>query len=145
MDNAELRWVADQLEIHNLLSRVAQLADVGDDLEEYVDLFTDDGYWEPPEGSEPPTRALRGRAELLTGARERRATGLSGPGTFSRHVITNIALIRTGDNSASAHSYWHYYTNTNEIHQTGGMGTYDDEFRRTAGGWRIASRISRVG
>jgi 3-phenylpropionate/cinnamic acid dioxygenase small subunit len=145
MDDAELQWAADQLEIRNLLSRLTHLADAGN-LEEYVDLFTDDGYWEPPEGSDPSIRALRGRAELLDGAHERREMGLAGPGTSSRHVISNIALTRTGDDTASGHSYWHFYTHTNEdIHQTGGMGTYDDEFRRTPDGWRLASRLSRLG
>jgi hypothetical protein len=145
MDDAELRWASDQLEILSLLSRLTHLADVGD-LEEYVDLFTDDGYWEPPPGTEPPVRALCGRAELLAGAHQRRGMGVSGPGTFSRHVVTNIALTRTGEDFAVGHSYWHYYTHTNEdIHQNGGMGTYDDEFRRTSGGWRLASRLSRLG
>jgi 3-phenylpropionate/cinnamic acid dioxygenase small subunit len=138
------RWSADQFEIHNILARLTHLADAGD-LDEYVDLFTEDGRWEPPPGSEPPVRALCGRAELLAGARERREAGMSGPGTFSRHVVTNIALTRTGPDTAASHSYWHYYTQTNDIHQTGGMGTYDDEFRRTPAGWRLASRISRLG
>ncbi len=141
---ADARWTADQLEIHNVLARLSHLADVGD-LDEYVALFTEDGSWEPPPGSEPPVRALHGRAELLAGARERRAAGLSGPGTFSRHVVTNIALTRTGADTATAHSYWHFYEKTNQLHVPGGMGTYDDEFRRTPEGWRLAKRASGLG
>ena len=144
MNEPDLRWVADQLEILSLLARLAHLADAGD-LDDYVNLFTDDGCWEPPDDSEPPIRTLRGRADLLMGARERRAVGMSGPGTNSRHVVTNTALTKTGPDSAEAHSYWHFYTQTNEIHQTAGMGTYDDEFRRTLDGWRLARRVSRLG
>lgn len=138
------QWVQDQLEIRNLLSRLTHLADAGD-LHEYVDLFTEDGSWEPPTGSEPPVRALRGRADLLAGAIERREAGLSGPGTYTRHVVTNIAITRTSADTASGHSYWHFYVNTNRIHETGGMGTYDDEFRRTSRGWRLARRVSGLG
>jgi 3-phenylpropionate/cinnamic acid dioxygenase small subunit len=144
MTETDLGWAADQLQIRNVLARLTHLADAGD-LDEYVDLFTDDGYWEPPEGSKPPTRTLRGSAELLAGARERRAAGVSGPGTFTRHVITNVALTRTGPDTAFSHSYWHFYAHTNEIHQTAGMGTYDDEFRRTPAGWKLSRRISRLG
>lgn len=137
-------WAADQLEILNLMARLTHLADVGD-LDEYVDLFTSDGRWEPPPGSEPPIRSLSGRADLLKGAKERREAGMSGPGTNTRHVITNVSLTQTDADTATGHSYWHYYTSTDQIHQTGGMGTYDDVFKRTPAGWRLASRISRLG
>lgn len=140
----DIQWALDQLEIHTLLARLTHLADAGD-LDEYADLFTSDGTWEPPPGSEPPIRAVAGRADLLAGAHERRAAGMAGPGTFTRHVVTNVALTRAGADAVIGHSYWHYYTNTNEIHQTGGMGTYDDEFRRTPDGWRLARRVSRLG
>ncbi|GAA3518272.1 hypothetical protein GCM10022234_12160 [Aeromicrobium panaciterrae] len=142
--DTDLRWVADQLEIRNLLARLSHLADAGD-LDEYVDLFTEDGSWEPPADTEPPVRALRGRADLLAGAHERRNAGLSGPGTFSRHVVTNIALVRTGPDTVSSHSYWHFYEKTDGIQEAGGMGTYDDEFRRTPEGWRLARRVSGLG
>lgn len=143
--NDDILWAADQLEIRNLLARLTHLADDGE-LDAYVSLFTDDGSWEPPPGSELPIRGLRGHAELLAGARERRAAGMSGPGTHTRHVVTNVALERVDQDCVVGHSYWHYYTSTDEpIHRTGGMGTYDDEFRRTPDGWRLARRVSRMG
>jgi 3-phenylpropionate/cinnamic acid dioxygenase small subunit len=140
----DMQWALDQLEIHTLLARLTHLADAGD-IDEYVDLFTSDGRWEPPAGSELPIRAVAGRADLVAGVVERRGAGMSGPGTFTRHVVTNIALTRKDADTVLGHSYWHYYTHTNQIHQTGGMGTYDDEFRRTPDGWRLARRVSRLG
>jgi uncharacterized protein (TIGR02246 family) len=54
--------VLDELEIRNLIARVAQLADYGD-VEEYASLFTEDGSWEFPGGPR------HGRAGILAGAR----------------------------------------------------------------------------
>ena len=76
-----LQRVADELEIRNLLARLAQLAD-GGDLDDYVSLFAEDAVWE---GYGP---ARRGKADILAGATERRAAGGQGPGTHSYHIVS---------------------------------------------------------
>ncbi len=60
--------MSDELAIRNVVARLAMLADEGD-LEEYVDLFTDNARWDMPGGE------LQGRENLLAGAIERRAAG----------------------------------------------------------------------
>ncbi len=129
-----LQRAADELEIRNLLAQLAQLADDGD-LEEYIRLFTEDASWG---GAGQGVR--RGHAELLAGATERRASGTSGPGTNTRHVITTTAIQLNGD-MATGKSYFHFYRNTHATPELSRMGVYEDEFRRTSQGWRMAKRL----
>ena len=80
-DDALTRRVADELEIRNLVAKLAHLADEGD-LDEYLQLFAEDAVWDG--GAE--LGSVKGHPELLAAAKERRASGRSGPGTNSRHV-----------------------------------------------------------
>jgi len=130
----QIRNVADELEIRNLLARLAQLADDGE-LDEYIELFTEDGIWEGGAFGE-----RRGHASILAGARERRATGTSGPGSNSRHVITTTAIHLNGD-TATGRSVFHYYTNTQATPVLAILGVYEDQFRRTPSGWKLAHRV----
>ncbi|MCH8191067.1 MAG: nuclear transport factor 2 family protein [Chloroflexi bacterium] len=130
----QVRRVADELEIRNLLARLAQMADDGD-LNEYVQLFTEDGSWQGPDGG-----VRRGRADLLAGAQERRASGIQGPNTNTRHVVTTTVIQLAGD-TATGRTYYHYYGNTQGVPEQRTMGVYEDEFRRTAQGWKMARRV----
>src|SRR5215475_14712495 len=77
---------ADELEIRNLIARAAHLADDGD-LGEVAALWTEDGVWtSPAEGSRT------GAAQIVAGARDRRARGTSGPGSGSRHFVTTVLV-----------------------------------------------------
>jgi uncharacterized protein (TIGR02246 family) len=125
--------IAAELEIRNLIARVAQLADHGD-LEEYASLFTEDGAWEFPGGPR------RGRADILAGARERRRDKVTGPGSGTRHVITTLAVQITGGASATADSYWLFWRDTAASPALVNMGHYHDVLRREDGAWRIARR-----
>jgi ketosteroid isomerase-like protein len=129
----QIQRVADELEIRNLIHRLAQLADDGD-LQEYVELFAEDAVWE---GAGYPAR--RGRADILAGARERRASGTSGPGSNTLHVVANTVVWLQGD-QARARSVFHFYGNTNATPELRIMGQYDDELRRTPKGWKLARR-----
>lgn len=127
------RQVADELEIRNLLARLAQLADDGD-LNEYIGLFTEDAIWEMPAYS-----PRRGHEDLLAGARERRAAGTQGPGTNTHHVIVNVAVWLDGDN-ARTKAYFMFVGNTNAAPVYRSMGVYNDRFVRTAAGWKMQHR-----
>ena len=61
MDDIE-RCVAES-QIRNLIGRLAHLAD-GNDLDEYISVFTDDAVWE---GSRSSARV--GKEDILAGAR----------------------------------------------------------------------------
>ena len=103
MTNAmSLREVQAELEIRNLLSRLAHLVDDGE-LGEYVDQFTEDATWG---GGRHPIR--RGHAEIREYARSRRELGHMGPGTDSRHVVTTSWIEVEGDR-ATGRSVYHYY------------------------------------
>jgi uncharacterized protein (TIGR02246 family) len=132
----ELRRLADELQIRNVVARLAQLADTSgpDDLGEYIDLFTGDATWEMP-GSE-----RRGRLEILEGARERRRSGQQGPGTNSRHVITTQAVRFEGTDSAVSDAYFLFVADTTGAPVIRLIGHYHDLFRREQGGWKLARR-----
>ncbi len=129
-----VRAVADELEIRNLLARLAQLADDADELDEYITLFSEDAVWE---GSAFGTK--KGHEEILAGAKERRSGGTSGPGTNSRHTLNTTAIRLHGDD-ATARSVFLYYTQTHESPTLSIVGIYEDVFRRTPDGWKLAHR-----
>jgi 3-phenylpropionate/cinnamic acid dioxygenase small subunit len=135
-----LRRVADELEIRNVLCRLAMLADDGD-LNEYVSLFTEDAVWEmrgKPVGAAdiPP---IRGRANLLAGAKQRRASGVQGPGTHKYHTLLTTTVALKGD-KADAKSYFAYYRNVDSKPEIAVFAIYNDELMRTRDGWKVAAR-----
>ena len=133
-DEATLRRIQDELEIRNLIARLAHLADDGE-LDEYIDQFTEDATWG---GGRHPIR--RGHAEILDGVRARRALGHMGPGTSSRHAVTTSYIEIEGDR-AIGFSVYHYYREVDSAAPTlRSMGVYADVFRRTPRGWRLAER-----
>jgi uncharacterized protein (TIGR02246 family) len=130
--------VADELAIRNLVARIAHLADFGD-LDEYEQLFTKDASWEMPNGPR------RGRDDIRAGAEERRRTGVTGPGTATRHSITTIAVELTGDDTAFGDSYFVFYRDTTSSPTVFNMGHYHDDFQFVDGRWRLARRRITIG
>lgn len=137
------RRTADELEIRNVIARLAHLADEGD-LGEYLTLFTEDAVWQMPTNPVLGLEARRhqGHAAILAGAQERRASGLQGPGTHTRHVITTLWVeFPDGDpDRALAHAYWHFIVDTDSEPRMRGTGRYYNEMRRTPAGWKLARR-----
>jgi uncharacterized protein (TIGR02246 family) len=133
-----LARVVAELEIRNVIARVAHLADYGD-LEEYASLFTEDGSWEYPGGPR------RGRADILAGARERRSQKVTGPGSATRHVITTLAVHVADATTAIADSYWLFWRDTTTAPVLFNMGHYHDVVCREGGAWRIARREITLG
>ena len=134
MTDAIARQVADEVEIGKLLVRLAQTAD-DSDLNDYVELFTEDGAWTGPSGE---TRV--GHTDIMAGAQERRDAGVQGPGTNTFHLVSNVNIQVNGD-SATGKSYFHYYRDVHDVPQIRSMGVYRDEFRRTPQRWRMAKRV----
>jgi uncharacterized protein (TIGR02246 family) len=130
--------LASELEIRNLIARLAHLADHGD-LDEYVLLFTQDASWEFPGGPR------RGRSDILAGARGRREEGLTGPGSSSRHVITTLAVQVHDESTATADSYWMFWRDTATTPVLFNMGHYHDTIRHDDGAWRLARREITLG
>ena len=104
-DTVMTQRLVDELEIRNLVARLAQLADMGD-LDEYVSLFTEDASWEMPGAPR------HGRADIMAGAQDRRNSGTTGPESHTRHVISTLLVQSDGSDKATADSYWLFYGNT---------------------------------
>lgn len=138
MSDNPIERLADELAIRNLVARIAHGADFGA-IDDYVMHFTEDAVWDFP----PAPR--KGRADIRAGAEERRASGLTGPGAASRHVITTVAVDVGADGTATADSYWIFYRQTTTTPTIFNMGHYHDTFRREDGTWRLARRDITLG
>ncbi|MEY2432817.1 MAG: hypothetical protein QOC92_2542 [Acidimicrobiaceae bacterium] len=138
--------IAAELEIRNVLARLAHLADLGD-TDGYLQLLTDDVVWAmPPNPANGlPASERRGHDEIGAGQRDRIASGLQGPGSNTKHVVTTSWVDVQGDDVAIAHSYFHFWADTATTPKLQNMGTYADEFRRTGTGWQLARRSISFG
>lgn len=137
-DRNVLAHVEAELEIRNLITRTAQLADDGD-LDEYILSWTADASWEFPGAPR------RGRADILEGARQRRSEGVTGPGSATRHVITTTVVRLDDAETATADSYWSFWRETTTSPSLFNMGHYHDTVRYDEGAWRIARRQLTLG
>ena len=139
----EVRRLADEMDIRNLVARLAHVADMGDLKSEYLPLFTDDAVWEFPGGMDQAAEPARvtGPEAILADRLKRRESGFQGPGTHTRHVNTTLAVRVDGSDSAEAESYWMFVTGTDTAEpQVRGIGLYQDTFQRTAEGWKLSRR-----
>jgi 3-phenylpropionate/cinnamic acid dioxygenase small subunit len=138
--------VAAELEIRNVLARLAHLADLGD-TDRYLRLLTDDVVWAMPANPANglPASDRRGHDEIGAGQRERIASGLQGPGSNTKHVVTTTSVDVHADDAAEAHSYFQFWAGTAAAPTVQSMGQYHDEFRRTPDGWKLARRAVSFG
>jgi ketosteroid isomerase-like protein len=105
------------------------------DNEAFLQLWAEDGVWEPPNGP------LRGQAEIRKHLAARaRTTG--------RHHCTNVIIDVIDAEHARGRSYFSFYAGAASAKEGGlpvlgapaVMGEYTDEFKLTAKGWRFARR-----
>lgn len=124
--------LADSTQIANLLSRFATLADVGT-LDEIAGTLADDVIWNMA------GTTWAGRDAVVAGLRQLREAGHAGPGTNTRHLVTNLQIEPDGANAVRAHSYFIFLAagSPPAVHL---FGEYRDTLRKEHGGWRIASR-----
>ncbi|MCW2916829.1 MAG: nuclear transport factor 2 family protein [Actinomycetia bacterium] len=134
----ELQKAADELGIRNVISRIARCSDAGD-LADYGALFTEDASW-----SMRGVPVKKGRQAIVDAGAARRAEGVTGPGTFTRHLVDTVAVTVEGD-TAVAESYWQFFTDTAAAPVLRSMGAYRDTFRRTPSGWQLAERLITSG
>jgi len=138
---------ADELEIRNVLARLAQLADKGE-TEAYAALLTDDVVWAMPENQALglPASERHGRDEIARGQRERMAAGHQGPGSNTMHVLTTVSVdVGNEGDTAVAESCFQFWVDTATVPVVRNLGRYRDELRRTADGWQLARRSISFG
>lgn len=137
----------DELAIRNLVARVSQLTDYGE-IDDYLDLYTDDGVWELPvpnvQAGVAATRR-QGRDAIRDGVLERRHAGVQGPGTHTMHVVSTTVVEFREEEVAVASSYFRYYSATNTAPVLRSVGHYEDLVRRTPDGWKLARRRLTTG
>lgn len=127
----------DELKIRNTLARLAHATDRGD-LSEYAALLSSDARWVMP-GADP----VVGSAAIVSAAEARRHAGQVGPGSHTRHILSNIVVELDGDTARTA-SYWQFLSGTDATPTTRSSGVYSDTFVRTEAGWLFAERISVI-
>ena len=133
--------VEDELMIRNLVSTLALQAD-GDDIESYMALFTEDAEWII---SLPSANArVTGHAAIRAAALQRRADGVQGAGSHTRHAVTTLSVHVDG-NRASTQCYLLVIKDANATPIVSGMVVYNDEFRKTEAGWKLAVRRISAG
>ena len=143
LDPALLQRVADELEIRNVVARLAHFADTATDeeLQEYLTLFTEDATWMVVSDRFEPPPVRHGHAELLIGAQERREANAQGPGSNCRHPVSTHSVVFETPDRARSRAYWQNITQTTSATQVGaGCGEYRDTFVRTPTGWKVERR-----
>jgi 3-phenylpropionate/cinnamic acid dioxygenase small subunit len=137
---------AAELEIRNVLARLAQLADTGD-TDAYVSLLADDVVWAMPPNLaiDLPASERHGIEDIAAGQRERMAAGLQGPGSNTMHMISTVSVAFDSDDVATARSYFTYWVDTTTAPVVRSAGRYVDTLRRTADGWKLARRTITFG
>ncbi|MFG1785593.1 nuclear transport factor 2 family protein [Rhodococcus oryzae] len=133
--------------IRSLVARIAHVADEGQ-IDEYVQLYTEDAVWEMK--SAGPSVAIgpqivEGRTAIAEGARRRRADGIAGPGTATRHLSSCVSIAFDSEDSASVQSVWQFFVDTTTAPKLSSMGTYRDVFQRVDGCWLLAKRSITTG
>jgi 3-phenylpropionate/cinnamic acid dioxygenase small subunit len=119
-------------EVENLFYRYARGYDEVD-LDGLAACFTTDaelfsGDW------------LRGRDTIVRELGERRQARAD-LGQLPRHITTNIAIERVGDDEAEVHSLFSLAATTRDASVIETIGTYTDRIVREDGKWLIARRV----
>jgi hypothetical protein len=127
----------DELEIRNLIARMAWLTDKWTSPEEYLSNCTGDFSWQI-EGM-PAYVGHEGMARRL---REMQQQGICGPGLPTRHCVTSVEVMSQGQaDKAKARSFVIMMTYQKSTPLVAGYGEYHDELRREKGRWLIAKRL----
>jgi 3-phenylpropionate/cinnamic acid dioxygenase small subunit len=138
-----LAQVAAELEIRNVLARLAQFADSGQ-IDEYLHLFTEDAEWDMPDNARTglPGAALRGRAAIAEGANQRRAAAEKTPETSQMHFVATTAVeVTDPEAEGTAISYFQFVVSDATESHVRVLGTYHDTMRNVGGEWKLARRM----
>ncbi|PTR24955.1 3-phenylpropionate/cinnamic acid dioxygenase small subunit [Rhodococcus sp. OK519] len=126
------------VEIHQLYGRQSHLIDEGHAVE-WAATFTADGEFHSPSYPAPVvgTAALTEFADTFF-------ANASVAGEVHRHVLTNIAVDRVGDDELDVHAYLQIVaTRIGDESRLVRFTTVADRVVRVGGQWRIARRVVR--
>ncbi len=138
-------WPAYAQEIRNLLARVTYAMDSAPDVGELVALMTEDVEFvfaaNPAAGV--AVSELSGAAAIRAWAESRRIAEAQGPGSGKRHVVSNEIIEPVGPSTVRVTNSFAFYSDVDGSPKLRALGYYDNEFRRTEDGWRLAKRTVR--
>jgi len=122
-----VQWLYDRAQISDLLYKFARLLDTRQ-WKEYMCLYAEDGVMELPWATIPIAEmAAAGGPRLL-------------PKMYATHHISSNHQIEVSGDTARSNSYlqaMHLLEPDNQATQWLVGGWYDNEYRRTAAGWRL--------
>jgi hypothetical protein len=124
----KVAWLTDRAEIHDLVLSYARCADTKD-WQGYSDLFAEEGRIIWPYGDIPKADIARSIDRILS------------PFEATHHILTNIGITIDGD-TARTHHYLqsiHVPSASEPGRHSDIGGWYDNEYRRTADGWRFVT------
>lgn len=125
--------LSDREEIRNLLVEYGRSLDERR-LEDYANLFADEGAWEGGFG------VAEGRAAILAMMQKSLGTAPPDPARPNFHVMTNISVDTDGD-TGTAWSRWTFYMKGADGQAVvGSAGRYEDTLVRRDGEWKILRR-----
>lgn len=147
---SDIERISAELAVRNLIAKIFLLTDTAPDLTDYAECFTEDAVWERVgEGAEPLNYHLdsraSGRAGIVADRLAVRAANHTGPGTTRWHMATNVAVSVTSRDTARAWTSWIFVDSGVEPKQVRNVGFYQDDFRRTDQGWKLAHRRFSIG
>lgn len=128
-----------RLAVLELAARYARALD--HDLQLWDDVFTDDAVLDYPTGG---VQKLLAPAEM-----KRHLAAMRDAGMTSQHLLSNVFLNRVHADSASGHAEARVLAcvpmpGSGQLEVTDRIAHYDDEYRLTDRGWRIARRRANV-
>ena len=138
--------LADELAIRNLVHDLGRLIDEGT-IDDYVSRYVDDAVWEMPANPAVGMAAARfvGADEIRRGAESRRESGLQGPGSNTRHLVSGVVVTPVDAHSALVTSTWMYLADTTTAPRIVSVGTYEDRVVQDGDLWLMTHRRIHVG
>jgi SnoaL-like domain len=133
LNNDRTSSAEDDAAIRNLIGLAALLGDEGSP-EDYRRVYAPDAVWQMGQTMQS------GADEVVAAAAARRAEGVSGPGTGTRHLVVTLQVDVAGD---TARAVSHYLFLAGTAIRT--VGTYRDQLTRTEAGWQIRRREIMAG
>ncbi len=124
--------IGNELQIRNLLANFVRLADESTSVDEVAMLFAREGRWSMATGQ------WEGRDAISAGLLALRNNG-AGPGSRTRHILTNIAVQADDGSAATAHSCF-LLISTEPPRPIVYSGQYIDELEKIDGIWLIKNR-----
>ncbi|MBB5156850.1 nuclear transport factor 2 family protein [Saccharopolyspora phatthalungensis] len=124
-------------ELEQFYAEQMAMLDEGD-ATSWVDTFTEDGSFVPPNGAPE----VKGRTALREGT-DQTITRLSDAGTVRRHVLTNLNLVALEYGQAQTVAYVLVVDSTKGESQITTSTVMRDELTSDGTRWRVARRVVR--